>query len=193
MAVRDHIALALSRLPSQYRGGDIETNTQKVLRALLAPAADLEQAMQDVLNNRSIDTAVGAQLTALGKRVGRDRNGEADDEIYRRYVRAQITANKSDGLISDLITIVKLVLGTVDDVTIKFHNEGPAAFTIELDGADVFMDDTIAAVMIELLLRAAGAGVRPILQYTTDPTTVGRWGSGLWGTSEWARAIDREI
>lgn len=169
-----------------------ETNTQKILRILLKPAVALEAAMQQVLYLRSIDTAVGAQLDVIGSLVGRAREGVTDDEIYRRYCRSQITANKSDGIIDEMILIGELV---VDDVaaTITLRNEGIATFVLSVDG--VAITDAVAAVLIEFLLKAASGGVRPILEYSTsDPALVGHWTTqGTWGSALWARAIDKEI
>jgi hypothetical protein len=170
--VTDHIALALSRLPHMYKGADAahETNTQKVLRALLAPAAALEAAMQQVLTQRAIDTAVGVQLTALGKLVGMDRQGVTDDEIYRRFVRAAVVANKSNGLIDDILTIGKLVVNDVGAV-FTLRNEGAAAFVLAISG--VAVTDAVAAVLIKLIRQATGAGIRAILEYSSAaPSTV---------------------
>src|SRR5262245_2616348 len=73
------------RTCTEGRMGD--SNTQKALRALLAPAASLEHALQQLLTERNVNTAIGAQLDLIGKIVGRPRAGVADDEIYRRYIR----------------------------------------------------------------------------------------------------------
>jgi Protein of unknown function (DUF2612) len=169
-----------------------ESNTQKVLRVLLSPAADLEAAMQQVLTERSIDTAVGAQLDAIGARVGRSREGVTDDEIYRRYVRAQIAANKSDGTMRDIYTVARLV---VDDpaAILVIKNEGPATFVLAVHG--IALSAAVAKVMFQLMRRAASGGVRALLEYTTaDPGDVLFWSTqGVWGTQLWAGAVDREI
>src|SRR6185295_16570081 len=92
--------------------GPGETNTQKLLRVWLTPAADLEQALLSVLAGLNVETATGFMLTILGKWVGRERNGVTDDGIFRRYVKAQISANKSDGTGEDVLTVARLVLGS---------------------------------------------------------------------------------
>lgn len=171
---------------------DGDSNTQKALRAWLAPAPELEATMQAVLTERSVDTAVGAQLDVVGALVGRPREGVTDDEIYRRYVRAQITANKSDGIIEDILTIARLVVDD-EDATFVLRNEGTAAYTLAVEG--VAITNEVAAVLMKLLLKATSGGVRPILEYSTaPPATVLRWSTqGVWGTAVWARATDREI
>lgn len=191
--VLDPIELALARLPSQYRGTPAnESNDEKQLRALLTPAADFQATARAVLAGLSIDTAIGAQLTLLGKLVGRPRAGITDDDVYRRYVRAQIAANKSDGLNRDILTIARLVIDDpAADLTLR--NEGVATYVLSVDG--IALSTTVAAVLMALLRKATADGVRPILEYSTaTPANTLHWGtSGTWGTSVWARATDKEI
>lgn len=130
----DLIARALSRLPSMYRStGDVETNTEKALRALLAPAPALQTAALAVLASLDVDTAVGFMLERIGKRVGRPRNGVLDDEVYRRYIRAQISANKSDGLIEDILTVARLVVFD-EDAALRLVNLGGASYILYVEG-----------------------------------------------------------
>jgi hypothetical protein len=143
-----------------------ESNTQKILRILIAPAATLEAAMLQVLYLRSIDTAVGAQLTVLGTIVGREREGVTDDDIYRRYLRAQITMNKSDGTINTLLKVAEFVVDD-DAATFTLRNEGAAAFALQVGG--VAITEPVADVLIELIIRATSGGVRPIIEYALSP------------------------
>lgn len=168
-----------------------DSNTQKMLRVLLSPAAELEACMMAVLTQRSIDTAVGAQLTVLGKIVGRDSR-DPDDEIERRLVRAQISVNKSDGLVTDKITIARLVIGD-PAAHIVINNLGNGATILRVE--NVALTTEVAAVLIRLLLRAVSDGVRQLVGFTTvDPTTVLRWSTqGVWGTAVWGAIREREI
>lgn len=192
----DLIALALSRLPQQYRGTDgVESNTQKIIRALLAPAPQLEQAMRDVLLKRGVETAIGVQLDALGKLVGRPRTGlggDEDDEVYRRYVRAQIATNRSNGTVRDKIKIARLVLGSTGG-QIVVNNLGNGATILRIEG--IAVTDVVADILIAMLIRGTSGGVRQILEYSTvAPTTVGRWTTqGTWGTAVWAHGVDKEF
>lgn len=169
-----------------------ESNTQTVIRILLGPAQELEATMMAVLTQRTVDNAVGAQLDVIGRRVGRARQGVTDDEIYRRYVRAQITANKSDGLIDDILTVVDLVVHD-DAAVLVLKNQGAAAYAVEIGG--VAITDAIAQVVIALVRKATSAGVRSLVEYTTaDPSLVGRWSTqGTWGSAYWARGVDKEF
>ena len=162
----DHISEALARLPHQYRGTDGQlTSTEKALVAWLTPIAKLEQALVDVITKRTVDNAAGAQLTVIGELVGRARNGVTDDEIYRRYVRAQIATNKSDGTIKDTLTIARLVLGDPTKALTN-RNEGAAAFVLSVSGG---IPESVAAVLIEMIALGASTGVRSILEFATVP------------------------
>jgi len=165
------------------------SKAQRFLAALLTPFQALEDAFQQLRTERSIDNAVGAQLDAIGKIVGRARQGVTDDEIYRRYVRAQIVTNKSDGLIDDMLTLADLIVFD-DDATYVLDNQGACAFVLRVEG--IVLDDDIADVLIAFLRRAAAAGVRPILEWhAADPSTAGRWTTqGTWGSAVWAAGTD---
>lgn len=110
-----------------------ESRTQRALRVLLSPYQPLLHAALACLTERNINTARGVHLDAIGKLVGRPRNGETDDEVYRRYCRAQISANKSDGTIEDILKVARLV---IDDpaASIQLDNVGRAAYILRVEG-----------------------------------------------------------
>ncbi len=141
------------------------TNVEKLITVLVTPFQDLEDTLQQLLTERQIDTAVGVQLTAIGKLVGRDRNGVTDDEVFRRQVRAQIATNKSDGVTEDLITIATLIVDD-DSAVYVVHNTGIASVSFSVEG--VVPDADTIAVLISFLKKAVSAGVRIIL--TTWPS-----------------------
>lgn len=189
----DYVAHAISRLPHMYRSSDPAkpTNTEKSLRARLGPANDLGAAMRAVLTQRRVDNAVGAQLDVIGAIVGRPRNGVADDEIYRRYCRAQILTNKSDGTIPDILDVARAVLGAGG--TIVNSNTGAAAYVLRVEGLAVA--DAVATVLVELVLQATSDGVRAVIEWSSaDPTTTLYWDTqGVWDTAVWFSAADQEL
>lgn len=63
----NHRDLAQSRLATQFREA---TNLINYIRSLLREADNLETVFQDLMNDRSLDTAEGAQLDILGEIVG---------------------------------------------------------------------------------------------------------------------------
>lgn len=160
MASVDHIAEALNRLPEQFRS---DPNVTALLSSLVGPCQALETALQDMLTKRGVDTAVGAQLDIVGKLVGQSRNG-LDDETFRRYIRARISAHRSSGVVEDLIRITTLVLNDLG-ATLIVDQQGVAAVVVRIE--DTTVDATVADAIISFLRIAGAAGVRVILESST--------------------------
>ena len=112
------LALSFGGTPSA------ESNIVKMLRVLLQPTQDLEDVLQALRTQRSIDAAVGAQLDMIGAIVGQPRNGMTDDD-YRIYCRARIATNRSGGSYEDLIKISLLVLNDAS-VVVNVQTQGVA-------------------------------------------------------------------
>lgn len=186
----DYVAQAIARLPHMYRSSDPSkpTNTEKSIAARLGPANELGAAMRAVLTQRNIDTAIGAQLDVIGAIVGRPRNGVADDEIYRRYCRAQIAANKSDGVRRDLLTVARSIVPDATAIVATNLGNGAAIYRVE----GITVSEAVAAVLVDLLGQATSDGVRTFVGYTTGSIASQlRWGTGTWGQN-WSRARDTE-
>lgn len=142
-----------------------EKNIKKLLRALIeGPIQQLENTWMALLTERRIDNAVGAQLDLLGKMVGQKREGR-DDDIYRRFIRARIATNNSDGLVEDEIKVTKLVL---DDESVYVHVRPVGTATIAVTLEDGVIDYAIAEIVYEFAQAAAGAGVRVLVEYWPD-------------------------
>lgn len=141
-------------------------NIAALLTVFLERYQDLETAFSDLLTKRNIYTAFGAQLDAIGRLVGMPRNGLSDAD-YQRYLFAQISTNRSDGLIEDLISIALLVLNDPAAV-VTVQNEGPAGVSVQIKSTTV--DDATANILLDFLLRAKLAGVDLVLltQYVSD-------------------------
>ena len=142
------------------------TNMAKLVAALATPASALEVCLQQMLLQRSWDTAVGAQLDQLGAIVGQARGG-LDDDVYRRYIVARISTNASQGRFEDLITIAVLVLGDSMPWVIDIHNEGTATCRIRVAAEP--LDDDTGAILSTFMQLAKVAGVRLVTEWSTVP------------------------
>lgn len=142
----------------------VATKYQKFLAALITPFQDLEDANQQLLVERRIDTAVGVQLDIIGKLVGCAREGVTDDEIYRRRIRATVCVNKSDGIIEDILTVSDLV---VYDDDAYYHVTAVGIAAVELVIEDIVVEYELAGVLIKLLRRTVSGGVRLVLEFWT--------------------------
>lgn len=166
----DHVRTGLSRLCLQFRSSnpmeepEQRTNMEKLLACLLAPFDDLELALQQVLQLRSIYTARGIYQDQIGKLVGQPRNGLGDDD-YRRFLFARIKTNRSNGRRATLIQIAKLLLND-SAAHVVIENAGSANAVIRIDGGVV--SNALAAILLDFLQTAAPAGVRVIFESSPD-------------------------
>lgn len=142
------------------------TAVQRFVGAVAGSFQTLEEALQQIYYGLRVDTAVGAQLTQIGDFVGRPRAGVDDDDIYRRYVRAQIRVNRSDGISSDLLAVLSLIVYDDDAVYVR-EERGGATVVYRVEG--IVLDDAIAVIAIDTLRTAASDGVRIILEWWQVP------------------------
>lgn len=182
-----HVANALARLKQQFKG---QANVAALLTALVTQGQAVEDALWQLLTERGIDAAVGAQLDALGAIVGQPRAGRLDD-AYRRFITARISTNKSNGIAEDVLTVSQLVLDLTagTDATFNLYRSGVASLILQVIDSPISDDDAI--LLVTYFLRdVAAAGVRMLFEYSTVITAdqffwdSSSWDGGLiWGTA----------
>lgn len=141
------------------------SNFSDLLSIALAPVQRLENAIQQVKVGFNLADAVGAQLTVLGNLVGQPRHGITDDDVYRRYVSARVAVNRSQGVSEDVIRVAQLAIAD-DDLVVVLTNSGQA--TVDVDVTSVAIDETTAAILLELLSETVSGGVRVIMHYAVS-------------------------
>lgn len=127
MADIDHAELAVSRLASQFAGS---TKLQSLVRAICEPFNSVEACANELINNRWIDTAIGAQIDGLGTIVGEGREGRNDDD-YREALRFRVFINVSKGTPPDVIRALDYIT-KADDV--QYMESWPATVFLYSDG-----------------------------------------------------------
>lgn len=144
----------------------VPNNITKLVTGLVSAMQAIENQEQALLTQRSLATAIGAQLDVLGKIVGESRDG-LSDSVYRLYIAARVAANRSDGTVEDLITVLTDVLGPGVGV-IRVNQEGAAAVFVDVTG--VLINDVLANVLVDFLRDSVSAGVKFQLgsKYQTD-------------------------
>lgn len=158
-----------------------------MMRLLLKPVQDVENVGQQMLQ-RSVETSTGAVLTMLGNLVGQRRNGIADDEVYRRYIRARIATNKSTMDGESILTVAQLFLG--DGVGhIIVDNTGDPGYEITIEGF-VMSDDLAQAFFDSFLRKATGTSI-PInlITYDEDDAHMFSFGTSADGEVDAARGF----
>lgn len=163
-------------------------NTEKLVAALATPAQALEDALWQLLVQRTVDTAIGVQLDVIGRVVGQSRDGLGDDS-YRRYIRARISVNRSRGTLGDLLGVAKLVLLGVTGA--RFEVETQTIATVVVRVPDIALADSIRDTLLYFLRLAKVAGVRVIVEtneeapatsFTTETCTFLATGVSIGGT-----------
>lgn len=136
-------------------------NTEKLVATLATPFQSLENALRQLLLERSIDTAIGAQLDVIGRLVGQARNG-LDDDTFRRYCRARITVNRATGVIEELITVTDLIVYD-DDGQYEVIGQGTATVKVTIN--NLAITEGLADILLLFLKNTVSAGVRLVVQY----------------------------
>lgn len=156
--IEDYVGQAKARLPHQHRG---KTELEALLTYLIEPAQSIESAFWQLLSERGVDVATDEQLNILGRVVGQSRGGLEDDD-YRRYIRARIATNRSNGTTEDLIRITQLVV--YDDLLlVEVSNIGIATVVVRVRGMGV--SEELGESLLSFLQSAVSAGVRLLVEY----------------------------
>lgn len=181
--IDSHGDAGVALLLSQFRD---KPKIEALLRAFLDGMQDLENAIYQVLTERWIDTAVGAQLDELGGILDLPRTGWGD-ETYRIMLRAQVRVLRSSGTWPDLLGILD-VIGVPLSAT-SVSDSGMAEARVVL--GDYLSGDIEALDAFGLLERARPGGVRLTLEYpTTASATSFRFGdAATYPTSDSLRGL----
>lgn len=145
-----HVTEALDRLVEQFKH---ETNMQGVVTSFVNQIQDLEDSGWELFTERSLTTAIGAQLDGVGSIVGEDRENRSDDE-YRLAIRVRILRNLSESTPEDILEIFNLYRPGV----YKLIENPPAALSLIPQEALTPSDPT-PQQFAQLLDDIKGAGI----------------------------------
>ena len=113
---KDVVEDGLNRLLHQWKDKPYAVG---FLQSLLENVQVVEDLYQQLLNERSIYTAIGVQLDVLGLILGIDRNGR-DDEAYRAALLARISFNTGNSTPESMLEVLRLLTNS-DVVDIWEH------------------------------------------------------------------------
>ena len=172
MADIDHAELAVSRLASQFAGS---TKLQSLVRAICEPFNSVEACANELISERWIDTAVGAQLDGCGAIVGEKRQGR-DDAEYRNAIKFRVFVNTSRGTPESLIYGIKALS---DPDNIQYIEQYPATAILFTDGVSVQSDiqstiQSIAPAAISDIPVLVSYGYKPF-RFSRIPTASEMW------------------
>ncbi len=150
--VTDHEEQGVALLISQFRDKPF---IEILVKALMTQVQELENALFALLVERSIDTAVGAQLAVIGRIVGQEK-GTFDEETFRTFIRGRVLVNRSSGTTDQMVELVNTLLP--DGASLVLREYYPAAFQIEVTGS---VPDFFGNALAAMVLEAKELGVAP--------------------------------
>jgi hypothetical protein len=116
---------------------------------------------------RSIETGEGVVLDTIGAVIGQPRGGLSDD-VYRRYLRARISANSSHGTVPHILRVLRLILLDHPEALIEVRQLGTAALEVRIKQMSV--DTVLAEILVDFLRITVAAGVRGVMISQPDTT-----------------------
>ena len=150
--ITDHQTQAKARLPGFLANA---TNFKAFLDVLINPYQDIENLFIQLLDEVSLDTAVGVQLDVVGRILNTARTSSTEpDEEYRTRLRGAAATLARSGEVETLITVWNEIWQAVKTIVTEYQ---PA--TIEL-AAEVTTDtpslDAAALATIEEAMAGGG-------------------------------------
>jgi hypothetical protein len=150
----DQQAQARALLLAQFQD---KSNLTALLDSWTAQIQELEAVFFDLLEDRTIDNAVGEQLDVLGRIVGEPRSGKDDDD-YRLWIKGRISANTSSGTPEDILNLIDLLVSNTFNINEWF----PAAISVVIDDDLTETPSEVASILSD----TRASGVRSTLEYT---------------------------
>lgn len=149
--ISDHIARAEARLLEQYKQSE---RIRGIISDITIQVQQIEDMLFDVLDGRTIDTAIGQQLDNLGKILGLNRVPGQSDEEYRTLLKAQIIVNVSNGEPSQVINFFKILTNAMQIYL------GDLAFGEVSVMSELVLTQDDVDLYFKQIKRVLGAGIR---------------------------------
>ena len=169
----DHVAYGQARILQQYIKSP---RLLSFLEACLDMVQDAEDLAYQMLALRSIYTAVGVQLDTVGKILGYGRPDifGSSDPLYRLWLIARTMANRSNGRIEELNSLLSFV-GVEDIAILECFPAGMEAHGYNIEYVDAVADN---------LSKAKGAGIALQFIYSVEPKADTFHYSSTYGVAE---------
>ena len=167
--ITTHAELARARLATQFKE---KPKLAALLDGISAQVQDVEDTLWALLTQRSLDTAVGAQLDDVGVLLNLPRYATEADADYRLKLEARVLVLTSSGTLEETYVVADLVLPLFATGTpVLAIDEGyPAGFVLSVTGA-TFTEDDAAEFIRSFLRPMKPAGVRGIFTYLLADAT----------------------
>ncbi len=149
--IKDQVQQGKDRLVTQWNDKAV---VQGLLESYLENVQVVEDLHQQLLDERSVFTAIGVQLDNIGTIVGEPRKGRLD-EPYREAILNRIAINASDSTPEKIMEIMITVSGAT---TANLTDHSPASFHLFINA---FVNNSTALTLDTI----AGAGISTRLMF----------------------------
>jgi len=169
--ITDHIQQGLDLLKEQFKGKE---KIEAFISAFLNQIQLIEDTLEQLLNDRTIDLSSGENLDLIGRIVGQPREGRTDAN-YRPWIKARILINKSSGTAEEIYEALRLILIDFPNFDMRLIDEYPAGFRLQAITALGSLDpDVIFDILNQM--RAAAVDIsfaynvsEPIFKFDSGP------------------------
>lgn len=107
-----------------------KANVQGLVEAIMQNIQVIESIYRQLLDERSVYTAIGVQLDNIGVIVGEARAGK-DDGAYRQSILNQIAINAADGTAESILSLLRVITQSSQS---RIFEHYPAALIAHVNG-----------------------------------------------------------
>lgn len=134
-----------------------DTNLYGLLSGLAAAYDDIDDAVQDLLEQRHVETATGRSLELLGDLADVSRQSGESDDKYRKRIIASFRAGLSGTTFEDLLSFLEFIL-EIDDETIEISQDTGARVSVNLPSNAVTQSPLTSSEITQLSEDVVPAG-----------------------------------
>jgi hypothetical protein len=156
-ATDDREDRALDRKIEQFKGD--KPVLDGLIRTYVEQVNDWELAFWEVINERLLENAIGAQLDIWGKLVGEPREFRTDED-FKIAIRLRLRVQRSQGKTQDVLEVTSALLGATPWTYRELYL---ASFIVEVANLEPVFLRTLARA----LSRTRPLGVGGMLLFTT--------------------------
>lgn len=111
-----------------------ESNTYKLVRALLSQAHRIDEDLEWIQSSHAIQTATGSNLEKIGQLVDVDRRSNESDASYRARIKATFRSATTSTTFNEFVQFSSRVLDTsIDNITFTTSPAFPASVSVSTD------------------------------------------------------------
>ena len=152
--IKDHATDSLTELITQWKDKPVVVG---LLTSYMESIQQLEDTLFELLEERGVFEAIGAQLDVIGLLVGETRQSRNDDD-YRQAILTRVSVNASNATPEAIMQIMLSVARGTDCYIVDHY---PASFHL-------YVNNIVSNANAILLDSVAGAGISTRLMFDVD-------------------------